>query len=271
MLILRGNATTKDQANDFPDEQGKPHVWPEGALHERAARAYAKQLGYDDVMVEGSGSRPRGQGTKQTDDALKKFHEDEEADIGFYGFSGGGYTLWEVLKLLTTTEPKSLHRIKDVVVVGAPNSKGGDVIYKPAYYIALVLKDNPKITWEAPGWKLKYKEDPKLTQMPKGVTLPEGADAHMFGPDILLSGWPDDPKPEPKPKPAPKPAPTLPADLTSDSNRSQTNLPKRMTEPTGADPTSQVTIGAPTERPVTSSTLTAPPLSALDQARPQVS
>jgi hypothetical protein len=206
MLILRGNATTKDRANDFPDEQGKPHVWPEGALHENAVRAYAKQLKYDDIIiVEGSGSLPRGRGTKQTDDAVKKFREDDKADIGFYGFSGGGYTLWEVLKLLTTTEPKSLHRIKDVVVVGAPNSKGGDVIYKPAYYIALVLKDNPKIDWEAPSWKLKYKEDPKLVQMPKGVTLPEGADAHMFGPDILLSGWPDDPKPEPKPPAAPKP------------------------------------------------------------------
>jgi hypothetical protein len=204
MLILRGNATTKDQANDYPDDQGKPHVWPEGALHERAARAYAKQLGYDDVMVDGSGSRPRGPGSKQTDDALKKFHEDEEADIGFYGFSGGGYTLLEILKFLAKTEPQNLHRIKDIVVVGAPNDQG-DIIYKPAYYIAMVDEKKKGKDWKAPEWKVKYKENPKLKQMPKGITLPEGADAHMFGPDILLSGWPDDPKPEPKPA-APKAA-----------------------------------------------------------------
>jgi hypothetical protein len=210
MLILRGNATTKDQANDFPDEQGKPHVWPEGALHEGPARAYAKQLGYEDVMVDGSGSLPRGKGTKQTDDALKKFHEDEEADIGFYGFSGGGYTLFEILKYLTRTEPKSLHRIKDVVVVGAPN-KQGDAIYKPAYYIALVLQKDPKINWEAPKWTPKYKENPKPEQMPKDITLPKGADTHMFGPRVLLTGWPDDPKPEPKPKAEPKPAAPTPA------------------------------------------------------------
>ena len=206
MLILRGNATTKDQAKDYPDEQGKPHVWPEGALHVDAARAYAKNLKYDDIIVvEGSGSEQTVTG-RQATNALDKFHEDKDADIGFYGFSGGGYTLWEILKFLARTEPQNLHRIKDVIVVGAPNTKyGGEVIYRSAYYIARVLKDNPKIKWEAPNWTLKYKENPKLWQMPKGVTLPEGVDAHMFGPDILLSGWPDDPKPEPKPKAEPKP------------------------------------------------------------------
>jgi hypothetical protein len=199
MLILRGNATTPDQANDFPDEQGKPHVWPEGALHEGPARAYAKQLGYDDVMVDGSGSLPRGRGTKQTDDALKKFHEDEEADIGFYGFSGGGYTLWEILKFLAATEPKSLGRIRHVIVVGAPNSHGGSAIYKPAYYNALVDKKAKGKDWKDPDWVPIFKENPKVAQMPKDIVLPKGADTHMFGPRVLLTGWPDDPKPAPKP------------------------------------------------------------------------
>ena len=60
------------------------------ALHETAARAFARQLGYDDVMVDGSGSNQTMEG-RQAKDALKKFHEDETADMGFYGFSGGGY------------------------------------------------------------------------------------------------------------------------------------------------------------------------------------
>jgi hypothetical protein len=201
MLILRGNATTKDQANDYPDDQGKPHVWPEGALHERAARAYAKQLGYDDVMVEGSGSDQTLK-SPQVKDALKKFHEDETVDIGLYGFSGGGYNVLNILKLLAMNEPQNLHRIKDVVVVGAPNTTGGEALYKPAVYIALVDEKKKGKDWKAPDWKVKYKENPTREQMPKGVTLPKGAGPHMFGPDILLSGWPDDPKPAAAPKPA---------------------------------------------------------------------
>jgi hypothetical protein len=210
MLILRGNATTKEQANDFPDDQGKPHVWPEGALHEKAARAYAKQLGYDDVMVDGSGSEQTATG-RQAKDALKKFHEVEDADIGFYGFSGGGYTLWEILKFMAATEPKSLSRIRHVIVIGAPNHRGGDAIYKPAYYNARVDQKAKGKDWKDADWVPIFRENPKLKQMPKGIVLPEGADTHMFGPDVLLTGWPEDPKPEPKPKAEPKPAAPKPA------------------------------------------------------------
>jgi hypothetical protein len=42
--------------------------------------------------------------------------------------------------------------------------------------------------------------------MPKGVQLPKGVDTHMFGPDVLLAGWPEDPKLDPKSPAAPKPA-----------------------------------------------------------------
>jgi hypothetical protein len=195
MLILRGNATTNP--NIYPDETGKTRAWPEGALHEAPARAYARQLGYDDVMVEGSGSAQTMDG-QQAKDALKKFHEDETAEIGFYGFSGGGYTLWPILKFMAAREPQSLLRIRHVIVIGAPNKRGDDAIYKPAYYDALVDKGKKGKDWKV-DWVLIFRKNPKLSQMPKGVTLPKGVDTHMFGPDVLLAGWPEDPKPAPKP------------------------------------------------------------------------
>jgi hypothetical protein len=193
MLILRGNAT-KD-ATIYPDEQGRTRAWPDGALHENAARAFAKQLKYDDIIiVDGSGSPPRGKGTPQTDNALDKFHEDKDAEIGLYGFSGGGYTVFEILKFLAKTEPQSLLRIRHVIVIGAPNSHGDAAIYKPAYYDALVDKDAKGKDWKL-DWVLIFRKNPDLSQMPKGVTLPKGVDTHMFGPDVMLAGWPDDPKP----------------------------------------------------------------------------
>ena len=109
MLILRGNAT--NDPNKYPDETGKTRAWPEGALHEKAARAFAKQLKYEDVMVGGSGSAQTLEG-QQAQDALKKFHEDKTAQMGFYGFSGSGYTLLPILKFLATREPASLTRIR---------------------------------------------------------------------------------------------------------------------------------------------------------------
>jgi hypothetical protein len=192
MLIMRGNATTKDQAKDFPDDQGKPHVWPEGALHEKAARAFAKQLGYDDIMVDGSGSEQTATG-QQAKDALKKFHEVEEVDMGFYGFSGGGYTLWPLLTFMANSEPQSLLRIRHVIVIGAPNKYGNDAIYKPAYYDALVDKKAKGKGWKL-DWVVIFRKNPTPEQMPKGVTLEKGAETHMFGPDVLLAGWPEDPK-----------------------------------------------------------------------------
>jgi hypothetical protein len=195
MLILRGNATNDPDV--YPDETGKTRAWPEGALHGKAARAFAKQLKYDDVMVDGSGSAQTLEG-QQAKDALKKFHEDETAEMGFYGFSGGGYTLWPILKFMAKKEPQSLTRIRHVVVVGAPNSCGDEAIYKPAYYDALVdekAKKGPD--WKV-DWVLIFRTNPKLSQMPKGVPRPKDGDTHMFGPDVLLSGWPEDRKPESK-------------------------------------------------------------------------
>jgi hypothetical protein len=201
MLILRGNAT--DDPDIYPDETGKTRAWPEGGLHEQPARAFARQLGYDDVMVEGSGSNQTMAG-QQAKDALKKFHEDETAEIGFYGFSGGGYTLWPLLKFMAAGQPQSLLRIRHVIVIGAPNSHGDDAIYKPAYYDALVDRKQKGKDWKL-DWVVIFRKNPKPSQMPKHV--PKGVDTHMFGPEVLLAGWPEDPRPAPKPATKAHPAP----------------------------------------------------------------
>ena len=187
MLILRGNDTKSTDL--YPDETGKTRAWPEGALHEKAARAYAKQLGYDDIVVDGSGSNQTIHGT-QAKDTLKKFHEDESAEMGLYGFSGGGYTLLPILKFMATHEPQSLTRIRHVIVVGSPNSQGNAALYKPALYDAQVDQKKKDKDWKV-DWVLIFRTNPKWSQMPKGVTLPKGVDTHMFGPDVLLAGWPE--------------------------------------------------------------------------------
>jgi hypothetical protein len=187
MLILRGNAT---KATDiYPDETGKTRAWPDGALHEGAAIAFAKQLGYDGIVVDGSGSNQTMDGL-QAKDTLKKFHEDEDADMGLYGFSGGGYTLLPILKFMATHEPQSLTRIRHVIVIGAPNSQGNAAVYKPAFYDAMVPEKKKGTDWKV-DWVLIFRKNPKLSQMPKGVKLPKGVDTHMFGPDVLLAGWPE--------------------------------------------------------------------------------
>ena len=99
---------------------------------------------------------------------------------------------------MAAREPQSLLRIRHVIVIGAPNSLGNEAIYKPAYYDALVGKARKGKDWKV-DWVLIFRTNPKLSQMPKGVTLPKNVDTHMFGPDVLLAGWPEDPKPAPKP------------------------------------------------------------------------
>jgi hypothetical protein len=192
MLILRGNAT--DDANTYPDEQGKTRPWPEGGLHEKAAKAFATQLEYDPVVIDAPGS-PQGQNSKQVTKALEAFHEDKQKKVGLYGFSGGGYNVRHFLEYLATHEPDSLGRIDRVVVIGAPNKLGGKDRYKPSVYKALAKEKLKGKDWKDPKWEVIFRENPDPSQMPKGVVLPKGADTHMFGPDVLLAGWPENYKP----------------------------------------------------------------------------
>jgi hypothetical protein len=183
MVILRGNSA---KAGHYPDEQGNYIAWPKGALHVKAAEEYAKRFKFDPVTLDLPGDPPQSADTRQSKKALEMFHQDD-SDIGFYGFSGGGYNLRHILEYLAASEPQSLHRIKRVVVIGAP-FKEGEKMFAPSRYIALVAdKEKAKSGWQAPDWVPVYKENPKESQMPKGL---EKAGTHMFGPDVLLSGWP---------------------------------------------------------------------------------
>lgn len=179
MIILRGNAAP---AGKYPDEQGKTPAWPNGALHVKAAKTYATREGFDPVVLD-VGGYPQSQSSPQATAALKEFHKDE-SDVGFYGFSGGGYNLRHILEYLAAKEPQSLHRIKRVVVIGAP-FKGRGKVFDPAVYNALVPDKAKGQNWQKADWIVVYRENPDKSQMPKGL---EEAGTHMFGPDVLLTG-----------------------------------------------------------------------------------
>jgi len=163
MLILRGNS------GSYEDEQRKKHNYSRGALHEGPAKDLAKLKGYTPKVLDVSGdSKPpapdappgkdgKKHGTRddspQTLLALKMFRHHNSV-AAFYGFSGGGYNLWWILKAMTKEERS---RVKLVVVVG-------------------VDPDRPSTEYEAskfPGgnWALIYR--------------PNHPD-HMFEPEAVL-------------------------------------------------------------------------------------
>jgi hypothetical protein len=183
MLILRGNPAG---AGSYPDEQGKTVAWPIGALHVQAASTYAQRLGLEAVVLPVSG-KPQNQHSPQAKAALKAFLEDE-AVVGFYGFSGGGYNLKHILDYLAWHEPQSIRRIKWVVVLGAPNPQGKSA-YQPSSYNATARKRAKDKEWKDADWDVVYRTNPHTWQMPKG--LPKDTETHMFGPDVLLAGWPE--------------------------------------------------------------------------------
>src|SRR5262245_22496349 len=102
MLILRGNSTTDKGV--YPDELGNKPAWPKGALHETAAKDYAKSRGFEGVVVDAPG-QPQHQDSKQANAAVDAFHDDELV-CAFYGFSGGGFNLYHILKRLASREPQ---------------------------------------------------------------------------------------------------------------------------------------------------------------------
>jgi hypothetical protein len=129
MLILRGNS------GPYADEEGKPHKYDKGALHEGPAKDLAALKNYTPMVLDISGDPEpptadapvdkdgKQHGTRynspQTLLALKKFRADTSI-VAFYGFSGGGYNLWWILSKLTPAERK---RIELVVVVGVDTDK----------------------------------------------------------------------------------------------------------------------------------------------------
>jgi hypothetical protein len=183
MVILRGNSA---KAGKFPDEKGNYPAWPIGALHVKAAEDYAKRLNYDPITLPIPGDYPQSADTEQSKAALKTFREDELV-CAFYGFSGGGYNLRWMLEALAKKEPQLLHRIDRIIVIGAPNE---DKVrrFLPARYNAMVSEAAKGKDWKGAKWDPLYRENPDDSQMPKGT---EGFGNHMFGPDVLLTGWPE--------------------------------------------------------------------------------
>jgi hypothetical protein len=174
MLILRGTRGI------LPDEQGKKHNYTKGALHEQAAIEYARRKGYEGTVLDISGDHgpgPTRATSPQTLMAVKTFRDDASV-VAFYGFSGGGYNVYWILQALKDQE-ECIKRIELLVVLGAPERKESD-LHKSKY--------------KGGRWDLVYKTDPLSSApfVPKGVK-----DAHMFGPEWLLTETPDPAKKTP--------------------------------------------------------------------------
>lgn len=141
MLILRGNPGAylwKGVSN-----------WPDGALDEEAAIAYAELRGYSALVLKVPGFTPndRRDDGRQRKMALDEIKRDTSV-AALYGFSAGGYNIKHILDKMTK-EQKG--RLKLVVVLGAPKLSRSAV---------------------SGGWELQYRVDP-----------PQG---HMAGPEVFL-------------------------------------------------------------------------------------
>jgi hypothetical protein len=181
MLILRGNS---DKAGkQYPDEQGRMIPWPDGALHERAALAYAtcrNRVG-EVLPVPGDPEGDRDKNT-QTMRALDKLREKDSPFDAIYGFSGGGY---DVLHILRQLKPEQLKRIKLVVVLGAPpvdkkgnpTSDGSGSPQESDFRAARFGKREDGIDWE-----LVYYINEDAAKFP----TPNNVGKHMFLPEFLL-------------------------------------------------------------------------------------
>jgi len=182
MLILKGNSDT--EGKDFPDEQGRIVTWPDGALHEKAAVAYAtcrKRIG-DVLPVSGDSLKGNRDKNLQTVEALRKLQDRDHPDDydAIYGFSGGGYDVLHILNHLTAEQ---LKKIKLVVVLGAPpvdrNGKP-DPNGSPQKDAFLSEKFGlPKNAWE-----LVYHINEDAAQFP---TPNKVGGKHMFLPEFLLA------------------------------------------------------------------------------------
>jgi hypothetical protein len=175
MLILRGNS------GKYADEQGNKIDYPDGALHEQAAKDYATCRGYDGDVLPVSGDSLKGNRDKnpQTVQALAKLKEKDSPYAALYGFSGGGYDVLHILKQLNKEE---LKRIKLIVVLGAPpvDEKGNE---SASGYPRQTHFDSSNFGKPEDGikWDLVYKTNP-----PGDFKTPNNAGKHMFGPEWLL-------------------------------------------------------------------------------------
>lgn len=176
MLILRGNADKTGKK--FPDEQGNLIAWPKGALHEEAAKEYARRKGYEPVVLDVEGES--GSGSAQTSQALIMLRDKGGDDFkALYGFSGGGYNVrW----ILTALKKDERARFELIVVLGAPPT-----VFKDGHFV-----DDPKGTpqksafdkssFDGGNWELVYQ-----AFIPDTFKTPKMAPGHMFLPEWLLA------------------------------------------------------------------------------------
>jgi len=149
MLIMRGNSAG---AGVYEDENGNKPAWPNGALHDEPAKAYARLLGFKPKVLDVTGSSNHGnrdtsEGTVQ---ALECFRQNTSI-CAFYGFSGGGYNMKHILDKLTEGECR---RVNWVAVVGV------DADAPPSIYESRNFKGG--------GWTLDY-----MANSGKHMFLPE--------------------------------------------------------------------------------------------------
>lgn len=181
MLILKGNSVKDKKSSKYADEQGDYVAWPDGALHEQAAKDYATCRNREGDVLPVSGDSLKGNRDKnpQTLAALAKLQDEKSPYTAIYGFSGGGYDVLHILKKLKREE---LKRIKLVVVLGAPpvdrdgNESASGYPQESDFKSRNFGKPEDGVDWE-----LVY-----MTNPPKDFKTPKSADKHMFGPEYLL-------------------------------------------------------------------------------------
>ena len=149
-----------------------------------AASDYARKRGYFPVVL-GMQGYPQYEQSPQAREVYKQLKADASVSA-LYGFSGGGYNVRHILKFLARDSPNVLHRFDLIVVIGSPNPIG-KAAYAPSLYNAIASRHTKG--WENACWEVVYRENPDPSQLPKD--LPPGLSTHMFGPDLLLAGWPE--------------------------------------------------------------------------------
>lgn len=131
MLILRGIAAE--------------HA-PRGQLDDASARQYASLAGYRGVVLDVAGGT-----AEQVRMTLERIRNDKRVNA-IYGFSGGAYAAVNIWNQLT---PDERHRIRKVVIVGAP---GITTASFPGVDDVVIQPDPPEGHMEAPRALLRAKQ-----------------------------------------------------------------------------------------------------------------
>jgi hypothetical protein len=171
MLILRGTA------GEHEDETGRIRDYPEGALHVEAAKEYARRKGFVPVVLDLPGEAGNHKASKQTMRAIEMICGDKSI-TALYGFSGGGYSIFWIIRRMDGAD---LNHLELIVVLGVETRHASRSSYE-----ASTFKDPKK------RWALVYMNDP-----PKNHPAVKGKDPHMYAPEALLAGTSDPNKKKP--------------------------------------------------------------------------